>query len=119
MGSSKGQGGKGLEELAGLTIPIKLTGSLYSPSYKLDLKSALQQKAGQELKDKVAEKLLGKTGLGDGADGEEATPITQEDLKAKAAEKLNKELGRGLNKLFGGGKKAEPEPEAEAAPAEQ
>ncbi len=119
VGSSKGQGGKGLEELAGLTIPIKLTGSLYSPSYKLDLKSALQQKAGQELKDKVAEKLLGKTGLGDGADGEEATPITQEDLKAKAAEKLNKELGRGLNKLFGGGKKAEPEPEAEAAPAEQ
>ncbi len=119
VGSSKGQGGKGLEELAGLTIPIKLTGSLYSPSYKLDLKSALKQKAGQELKDKVAEKLLGKTGLGDGADGEEATPITQEDLKAKAAEKLNKELGRGLNKLFGGGKKAEPEPEAEAAPAEQ
>lgn len=108
VGTSKGQGGKGLEQLAGLTIPIKLTGSLYAPSYKLDLKTALQQKAGQELKNRVADKLLGKNVLGEAAEGEAAPEVSEEALKAKAAEKINKELGRGLNKLFGGSKKSEP-----------
>lgn len=114
VGTSKGQGGKGLEELAGLTIPIKLTGSLYAPKYKLDLQTALKQKAGDQLRGKVADKLLG---------GEADKPVTDAELKAKAGEKLNKELGRGLEKLFGGKKKqaapaeAAPPPPEPAAPA--
>lgn len=113
VGTSKGQGGKGLEELAGLTIPIKLTGSLFAPKYKLDLQTALKQKAGDELRGKVADKLLG---------GEGGTAVSDTELKAKAGEKLNKEIGRGLEKLFGGKKKpaapAEaPAPAAEATPA--
>ena len=109
VGTSTGQGGKGLEELAGLTIPIKLTGSLFKPSYKLDLQTALKQKAGDELRGKVADKLLG---------GEKGEALSDTELKAKAGEKLNKEIGRGLEKLFGGKKKAEPAPApADAAPA--
>lgn len=104
VASATGQGGKGLEELAGLTIPIKLTGSLFKPSYKLDLQTALKQKAGDELRGKVADKLLG---------GEKGQTMSDTELKQKAGEKLNKELGRGLEKLFGGKKKdkaAEPAP---------
>lgn len=108
VGSAKGQGGKGLEELAGLTIPIKLTGSLFAPKYKLDLESAFKQKAGDELRGKVADKLLG---------GEAGKPVSDTELKAKAGEKLNKEIGRGLEKLFGGKKKAPPPTEDPAAPA--
>ncbi|MGQ0619285.1 MAG: AsmA family protein [Panacagrimonas sp.] len=109
VATSQGQGGKGLEELAGLIIPIKLTGSLYAPKYKLDLQTALKQKAGDELRGKVADKLLG---------GEKGQSVSDAELKAKAGEKLNKEIGRGLEKLFGGKKKkaAEPAPDA-AAPA--
>lgn len=105
VGSSKGQGGKGLEDLAGLTIPIRLTGSLYAPKYKLDLQTALKQKAGDELRGKLADKVLG---------ADSSAPMTDTEVKQKAGEKLNKEIGRGLDKLFGNKKKKK---DKEAAPA--
>ncbi|MGV2482458.1 UNVERIFIED_CONTAM: hypothetical protein IGO34_37315, partial [Salmonella enterica subsp. enterica serovar Weltevreden] len=40
-----GQGGKGLEQLKGITIPIRLSGNLYKPKVSLDLKTAMQQQA--------------------------------------------------------------------------
>lgn len=115
VGSGKGQGGKGLEELAGLTIPIKLTGSLFDPRYKLDLQTALKQKAGDELRSKVADKLLGGDGKAPVSDAE-----FKEQVKQQAGEKIGKELGRGLEKLFGGKQKKEPAPAAAepAAPTE-
>lgn len=105
VASSKGQGGKGLEELAGLTIPIRLTGSLYAPKYKLDLQTALKQKAGDELRGKLADKVLG---------GESGEAVSDAELKQKAAEKLNEEIGRGLDKLFGGKKKKSKDSDAPA-----
>ncbi|HEY0973430.1 MAG TPA: AsmA family protein [Solimonas sp.] len=54
--SSRGQGGKGLDSLKGLTIPIQLTGSLYAPKYRLDVQEALKQKATE----KIREELKGK-----------------------------------------------------------
>lgn len=67
--TSKGQGGKGLEELKGLTIPIKLTGSLLSPKYKIELDDVLRDKAKQQLKkeyekheDEVKDQLKEKLG---------------------------------------------------------
>lgn len=105
----KGQGDTGLAELAGLTIPIKLTGSLFAPKYKLDLSTALQQKAADELRGKVAEKLLGKEASGE--------PVSDAQLREKANEKLNKEIGRGLEKLFGRKKETAPT-EPPPAPAE-
>jgi len=88
--TSGGQGGKSLDELKGLTIPIKLTGSLYAPKYKLDLESALKQKATEKLR----EEFKGK----------------EEELKNK----LNDKLG---DLLFGRQKKA-PAPAQPAAPPE-
>ncbi|MGQ0502110.1 MAG: AsmA family protein [Panacagrimonas sp.] len=108
VASSKGQGGKGLEDLAGITVPIKLTGSLFEPKYKLDLQTALKQKAGDELRGRISDKLLG---------GEGGKKLSDEELKTKANDKLGKELGKGLDKLFGGGKKKEKTKEQPAPPA--
>ncbi|MGB1580568.1 MAG: AsmA family protein, partial [Nevskiales bacterium] len=52
----KGQGGADLADLKGITIPIRLTGNLFSPSYKLDIGTALQDKAKAELDALKAEK---------------------------------------------------------------
>jgi AsmA protein len=89
--TSRGQGGKGLEDLKGLTIPIKLTGSLYAPKYKLDIQEALKQKATE----KIRGELKGK----------------EDELK----QKLNDKLG---DLLFGKQKKKQQQeaPPAESAP---
>ncbi|HEX4871888.1 MAG TPA: AsmA family protein [Nevskiaceae bacterium] len=86
VGTSKGQGGRDLEELNGLTIPIRLSGSLLKPAYKLDLESALRQKATEKLRGE----LKGK----------------EDELK----QKLNEKLGDALQGLFGKRKPAEPAP---------
>lgn len=59
VGSDKGQGGKELQELNGLTIPVKLTGAMTSPKVSLDLNSLLEQKATQEIEKKKEEVVKG------------------------------------------------------------
>lgn len=96
--TTKGQGGKGLEQLKGVTVPIEISGNLFSPKYKLDLEDALKDKA----KEKVKEKLADELGLPKGES-------TEQQLKEKAAEKLGD--------LLFGKKKKEPPP-AEQPPSE-
>lgn len=60
--TSKGQGGKELEDLKGLTIPVKITGTFKQPSPTVDLASLFEQKAKDEVKKKVSEKLEEKLG---------------------------------------------------------
>jgi AsmA protein len=81
-----------LAKLAGLTVPINLTGNLMSPSYSLDVKSALRGAAEKrlqdekaQLQDKVREKLQERAG----------------DLDGEVGDKVRK----GLQSLFGGQKK--------------
>ncbi len=104
--TSTGQGGKGLDQLKGLTIPIKLSGNLFSPKYKLDIEDALKDKAKDQLKDKIADEL----NLPKGENSEE-----------QIKQKLNDKLG---DLLFGKKKKPKPvesepavEPSSDAAPA--
>lgn len=106
-----GQGGKDLPDLAGIVIPIKVSGTFDKPKYSLDLKAALTQKATQGLRDQL---------VGDKGD----------KLREKIDSQLQKKLGSGLdanpalkgkledglNALFGKKKKpAEPAPAAPAA----
>jgi len=56
VGSDKGQGGEELQELNGLTIPVKLKGAWTSPDISLDLKSLLGEKAKLEAKKKLDKK---------------------------------------------------------------
>ncbi len=52
VATTKGQGGRELDQLAGLTVPVKLTGPLDSMKYEVDYKAA----AGDLAKSKVGEK---------------------------------------------------------------
>jgi len=67
VGSATGQGGQDLAELKGLTIPVKLKGSLNDPKISVDLASMLKGQAEEELKAKINEKLEEEIGgdLGD------------------------------------------------------
>lgn len=87
--TSTGQDGKALEDLRGITVPIKLSGSLFAPSYKLDIEGALKQKAMSKINEKIDTK--------------------KDELK----EKLNNKLNDRLNKLFGN---KQPAPAAETTP---
>lgn len=62
VGTSAGQGGKELAELKGLTIPVKLTGSLNEPNVSVDLASIFKDQASKELKAKASEKITDKLG---------------------------------------------------------
>ncbi len=72
VGTSKGQGGKELEELKGLPIDVKVGGTFVEPSFKLDLGSVLKDKAKAEAKKKVEE--------------------TKQELKDKAKDELQDKL---------------------------
>lgn len=52
-GALEGQGGKELDELKGLTIPVRISGDLRSPSYRPELDSVLKDKVEAEAKKKV------------------------------------------------------------------
>ena len=53
--SLAGQGGKGSDELAGIAIPVRVTGPLAKPSYRPDLQAALSAKAKAKLDEKKEE----------------------------------------------------------------
>lgn len=106
--TTKGQGGRGLEELKGLTIPIEISGNLFSPKYKLDLESVAKDKAKDKLKEKLAEEL-------DLPKDQATEEQLEQQLKEKAAEKLG-------DLLFGRQKKqdaAQPTPTPAPTPQSQ
>ncbi|MFR9719830.1 AsmA family protein [Aeromonas diversa] len=68
VGTSKGQGGRDLDELADVTIPVRIAGTWSQPSYALDLKALLQNnKLLEEKARKEAERGLNKL-MGDKGD---------------------------------------------------
>jgi len=80
VATSKGQGGKELEELAGVPIPLRVSGSFAAPSYGLDLEglaSALAQSKAKELVDEQKAKV-------------------EEKVREQAAEKLGDSVGKVL-----------------------
>lgn len=72
VNSTKGQEGKDLADLNGLTVPVRLTGPLDNPTYRVEYgalatdlaKQQVQKQLGQQL-----DKQLGKKGLGDALKG--------------------------------------------------
>jgi len=55
--SSKGQAGRELNELAGITIPIYIKGSLTDPSISPDISAVISSFATNEIMEKLSEKL--------------------------------------------------------------
>ncbi len=56
VGTTKGQAGKELEELKGLTIPVRITGLISEPRFRVDLEDLLKGRIEQE-KERLEEKL--------------------------------------------------------------
>jgi len=52
--TSKGQGGRDISELNGLTLPVNITGTFAAPKYKLDYAAIGKQAAKSKLVDKLA-----------------------------------------------------------------
>jgi AsmA protein len=61
VGSSAGQGGKDAAELRGVTVPVKITGPLDAPRFRVDLGAtvgqAVKQRAEEKLRERVQDRL--------------------------------------------------------------
>jgi len=62
VGTLAGQGGKEKDELAGVPIPVRVTGPLAKPNYRPDLEVALKARAKQEVQKQVEKKIQGPVG---------------------------------------------------------
>ncbi|MEZ5541387.1 MAG: AsmA family protein [Pseudomonadota bacterium] len=80
VGSLEGQGGKGLEDLKGVSIPVKVGGSWSKPTYAPDVAAALSESAKAKVKEKVDEKV------------DEQKQKLQEKIQDKLGDKLLKGL---------------------------
>ena len=60
VASTKGQGGKGLEQLSGLTVPVRLSGPFDAMKYQVDYGAAAAELAKSKVKDKVEQQLGSK-----------------------------------------------------------
>jgi AsmA protein len=77
--TSRGQGGKELEELRGVTVPVRVAGPLAKPSYKLDFGKAATDSARQRLDDSLQRRLGGGSAAKDSAAPEEKKPASTRD----------------------------------------
>lgn len=80
VNTSKGQQGKERDDLAGVTVPIRIKGPLAKPSYSLDVASLIQQNANAKLEEKKAQ--------------------LEKKLTDKLDKKIGSSLGQELKKLF-------------------
>jgi AsmA protein len=84
VGTATGQGGKELSQLAGVEIPIRVSGNLYTPKVAIDWQAALQQQAAAKLREKLG--------------------LSEQEVRDKRTElrqKAKDEIGKQLFKLFG------------------
>ncbi len=93
--TSKGQQGKELADLKGLTVPVKITGSFDNPKPTVDLATLFKDNAEAKINEKL--------------DAEKAR------LKDKLNDKLSDKLGGNIGDLFGN-KKSDTETDPEATP---
>ncbi len=73
VATTKGQGGKDLEQLAGLTVPVHLTGPLDAMKYDVDYgavaRDVAKSKIGEKLKERLGQSLGGKPAEGQSGQG--------------------------------------------------
>jgi len=55
VGTSKGQGGAELEQLKGVTVPVRLSGPLDAPKYQVDMAALATEAAKQQVEQKAQE----------------------------------------------------------------
>ncbi|MDH3688639.1 MAG: AsmA family protein [Gammaproteobacteria bacterium] len=78
--SFQGQGGKELEELKGIPIPVRVDGVFADPKFRIDVAGLIEAKAKEKIDQKIEEE--------------------KEEVKEKLKEKLEEKLGDKLKGLF-------------------
>ncbi len=93
VGTSKGQGGKELAELSGVTIPIRITGTFAEQKYALDAESLGKGLAESKVKEIIQEKIGGSTASDGTASAAEGVKEKADEVKDKAKELIKGLLG--------------------------
>jgi AsmA protein len=86
VGTSKGQGGKELDELSGVTIPIRITGTFAEQKYALDAAALGKGLAESQVKEIIQEKIGGSAAEG-------GSTSSADEVKDKAKQLLKGLLG--------------------------
>lgn len=86
VASAEGQGGAGLDQLRGLTVPVHITGPLEEPAPRVLWSAVVGDAARRALAERLQEKLDGK--------GDEAPARPEEALKKDLGRRLLKDLLR-------------------------
>jgi AsmA protein len=94
----KGQGGKGLADLKGITVPLKISGTFTQPKYRVDLESIIKAKADKFIKgkkeiiekklEKGLDKLLGTQPEQNQGEAPTEAPSPEQQLKEELKNKL-------------------------------
>ena len=61
VATSKGQGGRDVSDLTGITVPVRLTGSFAKPSYSIDFSGVAGDLAKREIQQQLERRLGGGT----------------------------------------------------------
>ena len=64
VGSAEGQGGRGLDQLRGLSVPVRIVGPFDALKYEIDYKAIAAETAKSRVKEKLQERLGIKPGQG-------------------------------------------------------
>jgi len=108
VATSAGQGGKEMDDLKGLMVPVRASGPFAALKYKLEFGSAFSDSAKQqldvkkeELKEKLEDKLKSRLPGAEKPAGEAAPPATEEGAPAENREdKFKEKLEKKLKKVF-------------------
>lgn len=100
----EGQGGRQLDELRGLRLPIRVTGSFIEPRFGLELedllKERLQDRARREV-EQLQERLLDRIGLDRPAREDGSSPSAPpSEVQDAPRQEIERQLQRGLERLF-------------------
>jgi AsmA protein len=93
VGTSKGQGGKELQELSGVTIPIRITGTFAEQKYALDAEALGKGLAESKVKEIIQQKIGGSPAPSGSTSDTEGVSKQAEEVKDKAKELLKGLLG--------------------------
>jgi len=69
VNTSTGQGGKGLDQVGGITVPVAVSGPMDNLKYRIDTRAMLEDKAKDELRRQLERRLGGKQEQGAKQDG--------------------------------------------------
>jgi AsmA protein len=95
VATTKGQGGDDLSQLAGLTVPVHLSGPFDAMKYQVDYSAAASELAKSKLGDKLKERLQERLGGGKPpAEGSPAQGGSPPQGGGSTADKLRGLLGR-------------------------